>query len=312
MEKRNIWIDCDPGIDDALALAVAAASRDTLKLHGISTVAGNQVIDLVTDNALRLRSFLSMDEVPVVRGAAGPVMRVAQVAGDVHGENGLGNIWLPETEGNLAADNGLLFMRNVLMNLPKEEKMTLVPIGPLTNIGLLFKTFPEVKEKIDEIVLMGGSSIGGNVTAAAEFNIWEDPEGAQIVFDAGIPIVMCGLDLTSHCGLDREQVATLLNKEGVIENTYGKMLNFYFNTPMYRDKELVCIHDAATILYLTNPEMFKGIYTSVQVDCTTDINRGVTVCDRRTEQQRNDIVFMLNGVDEEKFQKVLLEKLASL
>lgn len=312
MKKRNIWIDCDPGIDDALALAVASASRDMFNIVGISTVAGNQEIDLVTENALRLRSFLDIEDVPVVSGARGPVVREAQVAGDVHGENGLGNVILPETEGKLAAENGILYMYERIMAIPSAEKLTLVPIGPLTNIALLFKTFPEIKDKIDEIVLMGGSSIGGNVTASAEFNIWEDPEAGQIVFDAGIPIVMCGLDLTSRCGLNRKHVADLLKSDHVIKKTYGQMLDFYFNAPMYRGKELVCIHDAATLIYLMNKEIFGGVKTTVNVDCTSDINRGMTVCDIRTEIERKDTVLMLNDVDEKAFQTILLEKLDRL
>ena len=190
MEKINIWIDCDPGIDDAVALAMAAASRDRLHILGISTVAGNQTSDRVTGNALKLASFLGMDDVPVVRGARGPLVREVEPAGDIHGATGLGNCELPATTKQTASESGIFYMYSRIMELPEEEKVTLVPTGPLTNIALLLRTFPQVQARIEKIVLMGGSSSGGNVTPAAEFNIWADPEAAQMVFAAGLPTVM--------------------------------------------------------------------------------------------------------------------------
>ncbi len=310
MNKLNIWMDCDPGIDDAVAIAMAAASRDQLSLWGISTVAGNQTSDRVTNNALQLTAFLGLDNIPVVRGATEPLIRKLEVADDIHGETGLGHCRLPSISKQPDSENGILFMRDCIMHLPGQEKMVLVPTAPLTNIALLFKVFPEVKERIDQIVLMGGSSAGGNVTPSAEFNIWTDPEAAEIVFHAGVPIVMCGLDVTNHCGLDRNQVKELRCSSNPVKHAYGEMLQFYFDSTEYQSKDLVCIHDAVTILYLTNPELFQGIYVPVDVDCTSGINRGMTVCDKRGyEGSEDQSVLLLNQVDLEAFQHVLLEKL---
>lgn len=305
MDRKNIWIDCDPGIDDAVALAMAAASRDKLKIWGISTVAGNQTGQKVTQNALKLAGFLGLDDVPVVQGASEPLMGKMETADDVHGEDGLGNCRLPDTERSLTSRNGILYMGDFINGLNEEEKITLVPTGPLTNIALLLKVFPRIKEKIGEIVLMGGSSVGGNVTETAEFNIWTDPEAAAIVFQSGLPIVMCGLDVTRKCGLYRSQAEGLLVSENKVKQVYGQMLEFYFNSPSYKDKEIACIHDAVTILYLTDPELFGGVNIAVEVDWTSKRDRGRTIC-KKTDKGRG--VYMLNSVDLENFQKVMLDK----
>ena len=311
MSKINVWIDCDPGIDDAIALEAAAASQDALHIHGISTVAGNQTIERVTNNALALSSFLKLD-VPVVRGAEGPLTRAKEDAGHVHGETGLGNTVLPKTEKQAEKGNTFQLIRDAIMNLPEDEKMTLVPVGPLTNIALLLKVYPEVNTRIKEIVLMGGGTFG-NRTPTAEFNIWGDPEAAKIVFDSDLPIVMCGLDVTHKSGLDRNQVEAMFTSQNEVQQAFGDMLKFYFDSPAYINSDLVHIHDAVAVIYVTNPEIFKGIQVSVDVDCTDDINRGMTVCDlRKTAPEAGRNVTLLNDIDLTAFQNILLEKLSSL
>lgn len=312
MKKTNVWIDCDPGIDDAIALAAAAASQDTLKIHGISTVAGNQTIERVTNNALALSSFLGINNVPVVRGAEGPLTRAKEDAGHVHGETGLGNTVLPKTAKQVEEGNPFQVMRDYIMNLEQDEKMTLVPVGPLTNIALLLKVYPEVSERIERIVLMGGGTFG-NRTPTAEFNIWGDPEAAKIVFDSELPIVMCGLDVTHKSGLYRDQVNALHDSQSEVQKAFGDMLKFYFDSPAYANSELVHIHDAVAIIYLTNPEIFSGIQVSVDVDCTDDINRGMTVCDlRKTSSEEGRNVMLLNDINLNEFQNILLDKLNNL
>lgn len=310
MGKVNIWLDCDPGIDDAVAIAMIAASREQLNLCGISTVAGNQVSEKVLQNALRLTSYLGLEEIPVVPGARGPLIRQIEVAEAFHGKTGLGNVELPETSKKPASQNAVPFMRNCIMQLPASEKIILLPTGPLTNIALLFKVFPEVKGRVEKVVLMGGSSAVGNVTPTAEFNIWADPEAAKIVYDAGIPIVMCGLDVTGSCGLTRNQTDVLCQSAGLVQRIFGNMLRFYLDAPQEK-RDFVCIHDAVTVLYLTNSYLFDGIKVSVEIDCSTDINRGMTVCDRRRYiTHENDSVLLLNQVEAEEFQKVILQKLS--
>ena len=309
--KRNIWLDADPGIDDAVAFAMAFANRDRLNICGISSVAGNQTSERVTGNALKLAVFLGAEDIPVVQGASLPLLREIVPAGDIHGKSGLGYCELPAVKKELAAENGILYLRDTIMGLPAGEKMTLVPTGPLTNIALLLKTFPEVMDRIDEIVLMGGSSVGGNVTATAEFNIWEYPEAAQMVFAAGLPIVMCGLDVTQQCVLTRKQIEGLDQSSGRVQHAYGEMLRFYLDAPSYKGSDAAAIHDAVTILYLLYPDLFGGARMRVTVDCSEGLNRGMTVCDKRQGQlQEPGDVLVLNRVDLAGFQKIILKTLA--
>jgi pyrimidine-specific ribonucleoside hydrolase/ribosylpyrimidine nucleosidase len=313
MNKTLVWIDCDPGIDDCVALAIASASQDLLDIRGISAVSGNLGNKIVTENALRIASYFGMNQIPVVSGAKSPLLRKVENAASIHGKSGLGNYELPETDKQLTSDNALLYIRNVLLELPENQKMVLVPIGPLTNIALLIKTFPEVIKKIEKLVLMGGSLSGGNVTKEAEFNIWADPEAAKIVFDSELSIVMCGLDVTGKCGLTREHVQILHTSESPKQKALGEMLQFYFDTFMYRDSTLVNIHDAVALLYLTNPLLFKGNKEYIDVDCTHGLKRGKTfVCSEDTENLTKKKVLVLNEVDLEAFQKIFMDILKKL
>ncbi len=313
-KKTDIWIDCDPGIDDAIALAMAASARDQLNLLGISTVAGNQSTELVTDNALKLAAFFGIKEVPVVRGAAGPLVRTGEPAAHVHGQTGLGNYRLPPTTKRLDSESGIYYMYQSIMDRPGEKKVPLVPTGPLTIIALLLRTFPEVKKRIERIVFMGGSSVGGNVTPTAEFNIYSDPEAAQIVCHCGLPLIMCGLDVTRKSGLTRQQIKTLLESGSGVEQACGQMLSFYLDNAPDASCDMVPIHDAVTILYLTDPELFSGRDVTVEVDCAPVKGRGTTICrDRKPDGEEVEIpVYLLNQVDALGFQNVLLQRLKTL
>lgn len=312
-DKRNIWIDCDPGIDDAVALAMAAASREELNLLGISTVSGNQNIARVTENAKKLAVFYGMPDITVIEGAGRPLVREAEDAGDIHGETGLGYCVLPSVQGSLEEKKGIAAVYDRLMSLPEGETFTLVPTGPLTNIALLLRSFPDVKERIDGIVLMGGSSQGGNVTPHAEFNIWADPEAAKMVLSEKLPVMMCGLDVTNHSGLTAGQVDDLCVNGGEIQRACGQMLKFYLDTAKEPGMDVVGIHDAVTILFLTNPELFQWRKVSVEVDCSWGEYRGRTICLPHEESgQADGMVSMLCEADVPAFQQVLLNKLKKL
>ena len=305
--KRKIIMDCDPGIDDAVALCLAAARPDAFDIVGITTVAGNQTIEKVTENALRLVDFYKLD-ILVAKGAGTPVLRPPVTASDIHGKNGLGDVEIPAAKRRTVQENAVVFMNKLFQQLPEGEKITLIPTGPLTNVALLFDVFPEVKEKVEEIVLMGGAAVGGNVTSASEFNIYEDPEAAAIVFNSGVPIVMCGLDATHLCGIEREKAQDLVDNGGEIAQAVGKMVQFYLNSPAYRDKKAACIHDAATFMYLLHPEIFKGVKMPISVDCSDGPMRGNTLCDMRGKVPEEELhVTVLMDADEEKFQEYLLK-----
>lgn len=304
--RYHILFDCDPGIDDAVAFALAAAHPETFQIHGITTVAGNQTSDRVTGNALKLTAFLGMD-VPVSRGATEPLLRAVVPAGNVHGKTGLGNCVLPETDRKEEKARAVEFMYQKLLALPQEEKMVLVPTGPLTNIALLLKAFPESHKRIERIVLMGGAMVGGNVTSTAEFNVWEDPEAAAIVFSSGIPIVMCGLDVTMKCGFTHEDIRKMKTSGNKKAEAYGEMMDFYFQAEVNEKKERVAIHDAVTFMYLLHPELFSGREMAVTVDCSEGINRGMTICDAREWSDAKKNAFVLLDADGKKFTEYLQE-----
>ncbi len=314
--KRNIWIDTDPGIDDAIAIAAAVSAADRLRLCGISTVAGNQVSDKVTNNALWLTEWLGVSDCPVVRGARQPLIRELHPVGHIHGEHGLGYIRPGEYRRSLTSDAGPAGIYAQLQKLDEGEKVTIVSLGPMTNIALLVRTFPDIRAKIDKIVFMGGSTVEGNITATAEFNIWADPEAAQIVFQSGIPVVMCGLNVTMRCLLMKEDVKTV-EEAGEIQKPFGKMLQFYFDSPAYKDLGKVAMHDSVPIMYLLHEEYFTGEYHLMNVSCTEDMCRGMTaVCDGAyTYMADRDVkknVYVLMTVDAQSFRSELISLLLHL
>ena len=209
MTARKIIIDCDPGIDDALAL-VYAHGHPGLALAGLTTVAGNVSLDKTTANALRIRDFLGVTGVPVVAGSPGPLLRSAIDARDVHGESGLGQVQLPDPATGPDPGHGADFIIDQVRAAPGE--ITLIAVGPLTNIALAVRRYPALTTEVSDFVIMGGSSGRGNVTPAAEFNIAADPEAAAIVFGAGWTVTMVGLDVTLRARADtavRARLGTL-------------------------------------------------------------------------------------------------------
>src|SRR5262245_32529320 len=192
-------LDCDPGHDDAIALILAVASPE-VELVGVTTVAGNQTVDKTTNNALRILELVGRQDIPVYRGAERPFIRPQDVAAHVHGESGLDGPALPEPSTREQAENAVDYLAREIG--ARDGKVTLVPTGPLTNVGLLFAAHPRVRP--ERIVLMGGAIGEGNRTPAAEFNIWADPEAAQRVFVEGLDTTMVGLDVTHRAQIRDE------------------------------------------------------------------------------------------------------------
>lgn len=307
--KRNIIIDCDPGIDDVVALCFAIANSDKFNILGITTVAGNQTIENVTQNAIGLMSFLNQD-IKIAKGAKGPLIREKKPASQVHGVNGVGEYTFPQTKV-LYSNNAITFLRDTIMSC--SDKVTLVPVGPLTNIALLIKTFPEVADKIELISIMGGSTGIGNRTATAEFNIWADPEAARIVFDSKLPIVMSGLNVTHSTGLFKEDIDMLLKSKGKVTKMCGDILDYYFKGDHVMKGTFTPIHDACALMVLIHPELFKYEHLPVTVDCGEELNRGTTICDFREWVGGNEAnPKVLIDVDMEKFREILLKDLYKL
>lgn len=305
-------MDCDPGIDDGIALAYAAAHQDEIELLAVTTFAGNQTIDKVTKNALELVDFYGL-KVPVARGQERPLVKEVIHAEEFHGETGLGHYVLPETGTKAASDNAVFFIREILDDLPEGQQVTFIETAPMTNLALLLRVFPEVKDKIRRIVFMGGAVKGGNVTPAAEFNIYADPEAAKIVFEAGIPLVMCGLDATMKCNLTRNQIMKLCQSGNPVARACGDMAGYVLeNSSKYRC--VASIHDAVPFMYLLHPEFFKMEKAILDVDCSDGAGRGAMLCDFRwwlhDEEKIKDMI--LTDADTESFQQELFEAIYSV
>ena len=311
-DRIKVIMDCDPGIDDGIALAYAAAHQDELELLAITTFAGNATIDKVTKNALELVDFYGL-KVPVARGQERPLVKEVIHAEEFHGETGLGHCVLPETGTKAASDNAVFFIREILDDLPEGQQVTFIETAPMTNLALLLRVFPEVKDKIRRIVFMGGAVKGGNVTPAAEFNIYADPEAAKIVFKAGIPLVMCGLDATMKCNLTRNQIMKLCQSGNPVARACGDMAGYVLeNSSKYRC--VASIHDAVPFMYLLHPEFFKMEKAILDVDCSDGAGRGAMLCDFRwwlhDEEKIKDMI--LTDADTESFQQELFEAIYSV
>ena len=274
MTKRPIIIDTDPGIDDALAIAIALFS-DELDVKLITTVAGNVSLDKVTLNALRLLKYFEREDVPVAMGAAEPLIRPYQDASSVHGKTGMEGFDFPDPTQKVLSENAVDAMRRVLLN--SDEPITLLPIGPLTNIALLLKTYPEIKSKIREIVLMGGSASRGNKGVMSEFNIVSDPEAAYIVFHSGMKVTMVGLDVGLKALVLPEDSETIreMNKTGKMAYClFKKYRGGSFNTGLK-------MYDSSAVAYLLRPDLFQTAETYVDVELAGSMTSGCTLVDLR-------------------------------
>ena len=305
-----ILIDCDPGHDDAIALLLALASPE-LDVLGVTTVAGNQTLEKTTANALRVLEFAGRDDVVVAPGADRPLTREQFVAAYVHGDTGLDGPDLPAPTRAPLPQHAADFLAATALAAP--EPVTLVPVGPLTNVALLLARYPEAAARIDRIVLMGGSIAEGNVTPAAEFNIWCDPEAARRVFSSGIPVTMIGLDVTHRAlvgAADKER----LREAGRTGRMVSELLEFYnrFHREVY-GFDGSPIHDAVAVAHIVRPDLVETLELNVEIDCCeSELCRGRTVVDlwRRTDRRANASVGV--AIDSSAFVELLIERIAAL
>jgi inosine-uridine nucleoside N-ribohydrolase len=300
---ERILLDCDPGHDDAIALLLALASPE-IELLGVTTVAGNQTLEKTTANAIRVLDFVGRDDVTVAAGAARPLVREPFVAAYVHGETGLDGPDLPPPQREPVAQHAVDFLAE------RVRGTTLVAVGPLTNVALLLALHPDATPA--RIVLMGGSIGLGNVTPAAEFNIWADPEAAARVFASGLDLTMVGLDVT-HQALLRDEHVERLRASGRTGRMVAELYDFFhrFHATTYGFTGSP-IHDAVALAYVFKPELMQTELRHVAIECESELTRGRTVVDlwRRTANEPNAHVGV--GVDAEGFVELLLERLPTL
>jgi inosine-uridine nucleoside N-ribohydrolase len=305
-----VAIDCDPGIDDALALLLALASPE-LDVRGVTTVAGNQTLERTTENALRVLGLAGRSDVPVAAGASRPLVQELVTAGDAHGEGGLGGARLPPASTRPRPQPAV----DLLAELARasDRRLTLVALGPLTNVALLLARHPDAARRLGRIVLMGGAVAEGNMTASAEYNIWTDPEAAARVFESGLDVTMVGLDVTNRAVLGREHSARL-RAAGRVGAAAADMLDFYlrFYGAAY-DHGGSPIHDAVAVAYLVRPELLDTVERHVAVELAHGLCRGRTVVDmrrRRSLPPPNARVAV--DVDAHAFADLLLRRLCAL
>ncbi|MBL0480133.1 pyrimidine-specific ribonucleoside hydrolase RihA [Aeromonas veronii] len=303
-----VILDCDPGHDDAIALILALASPE-LKVLAVTTSAGNQTPDKTLNNALRILTLLGRDDIPVAAGAPKPLARELIIADNVHGESGLDGPKLPDPAFAPQAMTGIELMARCLRESP--ESVTLVPTGPLTNIALLLAAHPELKPKIARIVLMGGAAGAGNWTPAAEFNIYVDPEAADMVFKSGIPITMCGLDVTHEAQVMDEDIERVRAITNPVAQCVAGLLDFFMI--YHRDPKWgfagAPLHDPCTIAWLLAPELFHGVECRVDIETSGEHTVGMTVVDRYGLTGKPANALVLLGLDRPGFIDLLVTRL---
>ena len=303
IKKIPVIMDCDPGLDDVIALIMAFAN-EKLDVKGVTVVAGNQTLKKVGDNALKVLSYINVD-VPVALGSEFPLVKTLLTAGEVHGEDGIGGVVLPESNLKLSNLHAIDLMAKVIRE--SGDKVTIIATGPLTNIGLFLRRYPELKNKIERISLMGGSVGFGNVTPSAEFNIFIDPEAADIVFKSGIPIIMSGLNATQKAIFSMEDINNIRAQGGKIAQLVSQMLENLWKYHSLDGMEGCYLHDPVAVCAVTNPEILKTELLNVDIELKGEFTTGMTVVDiyKRLGKKGNADVLM--EIDKKAYVDLILE-----
>lgn len=276
--KRKIIIDCDPGHDDAIAILLAGANPN-VEIVAITTVAGNAEVEKTTLNALKVCELAGLTHVPVAKGAGQPLVRKRQTAADIHGDSGMDGPLLPHPTKTVEQEHAVDLIIRKLME--SDGDISLVPVGPLTNIAMAMRKEPAILSKIQEIIVIMGGGTFGNTTPAAEFNIYVDAEAAKVVFESGVPITMMGLDLTHQAIVTEDIHERILNVDNRISHFVHELLNFFAHT--YKEVFGFAgapIHDACCVAYCIDPTAFGTKKLRVDIETKGEHTYGMTVVDR--------------------------------
>ncbi len=304
-----VVLDVDTGIDDALALLLAVRSPD-LDLRAVTCVAGNADVDQVVVNTLKVLDIAGAADVPVARGAERPLLAPAQHARHVHGDDGMGDLGLPASTRKLADVHAVELLRRTIEDASRP--VTLVTLAPMTNVALLLRTYPRAAEKVARVMMMGGSAAGGNATAAAEFNVWHDPEAAAVVVASGVPLTMYGLDVFYDVELDRADADALIATEEPAQVLAGQLL--LHQMARYTGT----LGDAGAVAAVIDPEALTTVLRPVRVELAGTWTRGQTVVDSRqwagdldhdTQDRAEGLVDVATAVDAARLRTVFLTAL---
>lgn len=313
MAPKTIIIDTDPGQDDAVALLLAIASPEDIAIAAVTTVAGNVPLDLTTLNARTICELAGKADVPIFEGCDRPIARTLVTAEHVHGKTGLDGIKLPAPTMPVQDEHAVDAILRILRDAPAGT-VTLCPLGPLTNIARAYEKEPETLKRAVEIVLMGGAYFEvGNITPAAEFNIYVDPEAAKIVFGSGIPLVVASLDITHKALTDAEWVTQIRGLGTEVGTAVASWTAFFerYDKEKYGSAGAP-LHDPCVIAYLIQPDLFSGRHINVEIEVQSDLTRGMTVADWWGVTDRTPNALFLGHVDAPGFFALLTERLARL
>ncbi len=310
MEKLPIIIDCDPGQDDAITLLLAMSSPEILDILGITTVAGNVPLDLTTRNARLMCDIAGRNDVRVFAGCVKPLQRELVTAENVHGKTGIDGIEIVDPQTPLEQMHAVDFIIETL-EAAENASITLVLMGPLTNIATVIDNNPVVISKVAEIVMMGGAMReSGNISPCAEFNIFVDPHAADIVFQSGLPITVMGLDVTHQVLATPERRDRLRAIDNDASRAASAMLDFYnrFDSAKYGTSGAP-LHDPCTVAYLLQPELFDTKRCNLTVETNSELTMGHTVVDFWHVTDRPKNINWVHSVDADGFYDLLFESL---
>ncbi|MBR9765976.1 MAG: nucleoside hydrolase [Rhodobacteraceae bacterium] len=307
---RKIIIDTDPGQDDAVAILLALASPEEIEVLGITAVAGNVPLPLTQKNARIVCELADRPDVKVFAGCDAPLKRKLHTAEHVHGKTGLNGPVLPDPVMPLQEQHAVDFIIETLRAEP-EGTVTLCPLGPLTNIATAFRKAPDIVSRVQEIVLMGGAYFEvGNITPAAEFNIYVDPEAADIVFRSGVPLVVMPLDVTHKVLATRPRIEAIRALDSKVGHAVAEMTDFFERFDVEKYGSLGGpLHDPCVTAYLIRPEIFQGRHINVEIETSSELTLGMTVADwwRVTEREANAL--FIGAADADAFFDLLTERL---
>ncbi|MBO4218127.1 MAG: nucleoside hydrolase [Erysipelotrichaceae bacterium] len=304
---HRIIIDGDPGHDDILAFLTALAHPQEIEILAYSTVVGNATVENCSRNALKVQDYFGV-EIPVAQGYDQPLTRPLHLAYQFHGQTGLdGAPFLKESRRSVEKKHAVEYLKDVLEN--SEEKVEIVSMGPLTNIAMLIKTYPEVLDKIERLVMMGGCFSLGNALPKSEFNIYHDPEAAKIVFDSPLKISMAGIEACFAGAILLKDIEEL-KAEGKGTRLLKSILDFYSQYAYKNNWDRIPIFDVTPIMYLLKPEIFKVKQYHVEVEIKGEVTLGMTVCDERGPVYLPEVINpreVLLDCDREQFSRTFFE-----
>ncbi len=313
MAPRKIIIDTDPGQDDAVAILLALASPEDVEVLGITAVAGNVPLPLTQKNALIVCELANKTDTKVFAGCSAPLVRPLVTAEYVHGKTGLDGPVLPDPVMQLQNGHAVDFIIESLRSEPSKS-VTLCPLGPLTNIATAMKKAPDIIERIEEIVLMGGAYFEvGNVTPAAEFNIYVDPDAAAIVFESGAPITVMPLDVTHKALVTRVRNDGFRDLGTPVGIAVAEMTDFFerFDKEKY-GSDGAPLHDPCVTAYLIKPELFSGRHVNVEIETESELTRGMTVADWWGVTDKKPNAMFMGDIDADGFFDLLADRIARL